>query len=80
MAREMDVYGWMVSIIFSFLRKSILRSTDVILDSSLLLLQLGLPSRIKRPPLGIIKYEGMKRTYALEREFTPLGAEGLQDE
>jgi len=26
------------------------------------------------------KDEGMKTTYALEREFTPLGAEGLQDE
>jgi len=23
---------------------------------------------------------GMKRTYGLEREFTPLGAEGFQDE
>jgi len=26
------------------------------------------------------KDEGMKRTYGLESEFTPLGAEGLQDE
>jgi len=26
------------------------------------------------------KDEGMKRTYGLEREFTPLGAEGHQNE
>jgi len=26
------------------------------------------------------KDEGMKRNYGLEREFTSLGAEGLQDE
>jgi len=26
------------------------------------------------------KDEGMKRTYGLEREFTPLEVEGLQDE
>ena len=26
------------------------------------------------------KDEGMKITYGLKREFTPLGAEGLQDE
>ena len=26
------------------------------------------------------KDEGMKRTYGWESEFTPLGAEGLQDE
>jgi len=45
----------MVSIISSFLRRSILRSTDLISDSSLLLLQLCLSSQIKRPPMGIIK-------------------------
>ena len=55
MARGMDAYGWMVSIISSFLRKSILRSTVVISNSSLLLLQLCLSSRIELPSRGIIK-------------------------